>query len=68
MTIALDGAAKVASSAKLITLSAKTPGATNTLWEPKKIVPVEGTFKKASGKFTYTVPAYSIQILELETK
>ena len=68
MTIALDGASKVAPAAKLITLSAKTPGATNSITEPTKIVPVEGTFRKASGKFTYTVPAYSIQILELETR
>ena len=68
MTIALDGATKVAPTAKLVTLSAKTLGATNTITTPTKIVPVDGTFKKASGKFTYTIPGYSIQILELETK
>jgi alpha-N-arabinofuranosidase len=68
MTIALDGASHVAPAAKLITLSARTLGATNTITEPTRIVPVDSTFKKASGKFTYTVPAYSIQILELETK
>jgi alpha-N-arabinofuranosidase len=68
MTIALDGATKVAPTAKLVTLSAKTLGATNTITTPTKIVPFDGTFKKASGKFTYTIPGYSIQILELETK
>ena len=68
MTITLDGATHVASAAKLISLTGKTLGETNTITEPTKIVPVEGTFKKASGKFTYTLPPYSIHVLELETK
>ncbi|RXH58715.1 alpha-L-arabinofuranosidase C-terminal domain-containing protein [Granulicella sibirica] len=68
MTINLTGAGKVASTAKLITLSGKTLGETNTLWEPTKIVPVETEFKKAGEKFTYTLPAYSIHVLELQTK
>ena len=51
-----------------MTLSAKTPGATNSITEPEKIVPVESRFSQAGTKFTYTLPPYSIHILELETK
>ena len=68
MTIALTGATHVSPTAKLITLSGKTPGETNTLTDPTRIVPVETTFHKAAATFTYTIPAYSIHILELATK
>ena len=68
MTIALDGAGHVGGTAKLVTLSGKTLGETNTLTEPTKIVPIETTFKKAGGTFSYTLPAYSIHVLDLSTK
>jgi alpha-N-arabinofuranosidase len=68
LTITLSGATHVAPTARLITLSGKTPGETNTITDPTHIVPAETTFHKAAATFTYTIPAYSIHILELETR
>jgi alpha-N-arabinofuranosidase len=66
--IDLQGVASVTSTAKLISMSAKTPAATNTIHTPTNIVPVESTISTAASHFTHTLPAYSIQILELKTK
>ena len=68
VTIDLQGATGVSKSAKLVTLSARTPAATNTILTPTSIVPVESTIATAASHFTHTVPAYSIQVLELKTK
>ena len=66
--IDLQGAAGVTKTAKLISLSAKTPAATNSIHTPTNIVPVESTIANAASHFTHNLPAYSIQILELKTK
>ncbi len=68
VTIDLQGAPTVSKAAKLISLSAKTPAATNSITAPNNIVPVESTIATASSHFTHTLPAYSIQIIELKTK
>ncbi len=64
LKITLDGAKDVKASAKLITLSAATTAATNTITDPKRVVPVESSIKVAQ-TITRTVPGYSIQVLEL---
>ena len=64
----LSGVADVAKSAKLISLSAKSMAATNTIQNPAAIVPVESTINNAGSKFSHEVPGYSIQIIELKTK
>ncbi|MFZ0663707.1 MAG: alpha-L-arabinofuranosidase C-terminal domain-containing protein [Acidobacteriaceae bacterium] len=64
----LDGAAKVDHIANVVTLSAKTTAATNSIDHPKTIIPVESRFERASGKFSYTLPPYSIQVLRLKVK
>ncbi len=61
--ISLAGA-NVKSSAKLISLSAGSTAATNSISDPKRVVPVESTVK-AGKEFTRTVPGYSVEILEL---
>ena len=66
--IKLGGAGSVDSSAKVITLSAKTTQDTNSITDPKRIVPVESTFHGVKDNFSYTVPAYAIQILEVKLK
>ncbi len=68
LIIRLNGAANVSKNGQVIDLSAKTTGATNTILEPTKIVPVESTIRDVAARFSYTVPAYSIQVLELETR
>jgi alpha-L-arabinofuranosidase len=68
VSILLDSANSVNKIARVVTLSAKTPTATNSIDHPKNIVPVESLFKRASGKFTYTLPPYSIQVLRLKAE
>jgi alpha-N-arabinofuranosidase len=64
--ISLAGA-NVKGSAKLISLSAATTAATNSIADPKRVVPVESTVK-AGKEFTRTLPGYSVEVLELGVK
>ena len=66
--INLTGADRLASDARLISLSAKSPDATNSISEPTNIVPVETQLKNAGPSFRHTVPPYSVQVLELRQK
>ena len=63
--IALEGAAHVAPSATLITLSGKTPNASNTIRDPHAIVPVKRDVSISGVKFDQTFAPWSINVLEL---
>jgi len=65
VAIALDGISAIKGPAKLITMSGKSPNATNTLQNPQAIKPVERTFSQASPKFDHTFDPYSINVIEL---
>ena len=65
--ITLDGAKDVKGSAKLIRLSAGTTAATNSISDPRRVVPVESS-AKVGKEFTRTVPGYSVEVLELDVK
>jgi len=65
LEIALDGAAQVKHDAKLITLSGKTPNATNSIRHPDAIVPVERRIEVAGPKFKESFAPYSINVLEI---
>jgi len=64
--IDLGGAKRVHAKATLTTLSGKSTQATNSITDPKRIVPVVTTIDNAAATFTHTVPRYAIQILNLE--
>ncbi|MGC1361317.1 MAG: alpha-L-arabinofuranosidase C-terminal domain-containing protein, partial [Silvibacterium sp.] len=66
VSIMLDGAIIVAKVADVVTLSAKTLAATNSIDHPKNIIPIESRFDGVSGQFTYAIPSYSIQVLRLQ--
>lgn len=66
--ISLDGAMDVKGSARLVRLSAATTAATNSINDPKRVVPVESTVKGVGKEFTRTVPGYSIDVLEMEAQ
>jgi len=68
LTISLDGVTTVKPTAKLVQLSAATTAATNTITDPKRVVPVESVVTGVSKQFTRTVPGYSIQVLEIAAK
>jgi alpha-N-arabinofuranosidase len=55
--------AKVAATAKLVSLSAHNTQETNSIDDPNRIVPVETTLRDASNHFKHTLPPYSIQVV-----
>ncbi len=67
VAVTLDGAKSIDKLATVVALSAKTPAATNSIEHPNNIHPVESGFKSAGRNFIYTVPPYSIQVLQLKT-
>jgi alpha-N-arabinofuranosidase len=65
IAIDLAGAGKVGRSATLTTMSGKTPNATNSITDPKAVVPVSQTVSVAGPNFTHTFAPYSVNVLEL---
>ncbi len=65
LQISLSGAETVKRRATLITLSGKTPNATNSIQSPKDVVPVERAIEIAGPNFDQNFAPYSINVLEL---
>jgi alpha-N-arabinofuranosidase len=65
LNIALDGVASVGRDTTLISLSGKTPNATNSISHPDAVVPIEHRIKVAGAKFKQSFAPYSINVLEL---
>jgi alpha-N-arabinofuranosidase len=65
MTIALNGVAKVERQVKLVTLSGKSPNATNTIANPEAIVPVERGITVDGPTFEQSFAPFSINVLEI---
>jgi alpha-N-arabinofuranosidase len=65
LSISLNGVAKVERAAKLVTLSGESPNATNTIANPKAIVPVEHAITVAGPNFEQSFAPYSINVLEI---
>ncbi len=68
LDIQLGGAKSVGASARVISLSSKTTQDTNTITDPKHIVPEQMTISGVKDSFKYTVPKYAIQVLEIKLK
>jgi len=68
LTLTLRGLGASAGTARVSTLHGNTVWATNTITEPQRIVPKSSTLKISGEHMPYVVPAYSIQVLELELK
>jgi alpha-L-arabinofuranosidase len=60
------GGTKLAVTAKLVTLSAPDPRATNTIDHPDQLVLVETRLQNVSSKVHHVMPPYSIQAIEFE--
>jgi alpha-L-arabinofuranosidase len=65
LNIALHGIPSVAREAKLITLSGKSPNATNSITNPEAVVPVEHQIQIAGPTIEHRFAPYSINVLEL---
>jgi alpha-L-arabinofuranosidase len=66
--IEMTGASNVANAATVESLTGATQAETNNISSPTRIVPVQTTIKGVGAKFSHTVPAYSVQVLELQAK
>ena len=62
---ALDGVSGVKRQANLITMSGKSPNATNTITRPDSIKPVERIIQVAGPKFEYAFVPYSVNVVEV---
>jgi alpha-L-arabinofuranosidase len=65
VNIELPGA-KLAPTAKLVTLTAHDTQATNTIDHPDQVVPVESTIHGVSNHLHHTMPGNSIQVIEFK--
>ena len=68
MEIQLHGANGVGPTAKVIRLSGHTMEETNSLADPNRIVPVESRMTGVSEDFYPTIPAYTIQVMEISLR
>ena len=66
VTIQLTGAPHVRSIATVTTLSGKTTQETNSITEPRRIVPAVSHRPIPGATFTQNMPKYSIQVIEVE--
>ena len=57
-----------AADAKLVRLSAPDTQTTNSIDDPRHIVPIESTMRNVSSEFPLTLPAYSIQVLQIDLR
>jgi alpha-N-arabinofuranosidase len=66
--IDLKGVGHVASTAKVERLHAMSPVDTNTITDPKHIVPVATSLPVAGDKAKYTLGGYTFEVIEFDTK
>jgi alpha-N-arabinofuranosidase len=64
----LNGVTDVKSEARLTTLRGNTPEETNSIGDPGRILPVVSTIHNAGTSFEHTMPPYSIQLFDVETR
>jgi alpha-L-arabinofuranosidase len=64
----MTGAANAENTGTLVSLSGSNPAQTNSISAPVRIVPVKTPLKNTGAKFSHAVPAYSIQVIELQAK
>jgi alpha-N-arabinofuranosidase len=66
--IAITGVGSVARDGEAVVMKADAADATNTITDPKKVVPVTEKVSGLSTNFTRDFPAWSITVLELQAK
>ncbi len=65
LKIEINGVTSLASSASAITLAGNLEDS-NTITQPRNIVPVTTTVRGVKSGFTYTLPPHSIVVLKLK--
>jgi len=64
--IIVSGVSSVASTGRLISMSGSGPEDTNSITDPKKIIPVATDATGMSTDFTHTFAPFSVNVLELK--
>jgi alpha-N-arabinofuranosidase len=67
LSVAIDGVSSLASTATAITLAAN-PDDSNSISQPKQVVPVTKTIRGVKPRFSYTLPPNSIVVLKLKAR
>ncbi|MFI5140296.1 MAG: alpha-N-arabinofuranosidase, partial [Sphingobacteriales bacterium] len=65
--IDLNGAGKLSPEGTLVVIKGDKPEDTNTISDPKKIVPVTSKISGINKKFTRIFDAYSVSVLQINT-
>jgi alpha-N-arabinofuranosidase len=68
LNLALNGLGAASRTARIQTLKANTTWATNTITQPERIVPVKSTTSIQGERLRHVMPAYSIQVVEVDLK
>jgi alpha-N-arabinofuranosidase len=68
LRVEFSGLASVDAKGQAVTLSAGSPGDTNSITEPTKIVPVTSSVDGLGTSFTRTFPPYSLTVLQMKAK
>jgi alpha-N-arabinofuranosidase len=68
VTITLNGLGAASRTARVTTLHGNTIWATNTVKDPKRIVPLNSTLNIKGERVPYVAPAYSIQVVEIDLR
>jgi alpha-L-arabinofuranosidase len=68
LALTLAGLGTGTRTARIQTLHAESNSATNTIHDPERIVPVRSTLPVNGERIPFSVPAYSIQVIELDRK
>lgn len=68
VTMDMKGIDKVSGNGTLVVLKGTKPEDTNTIDEPKKIIPVTSKIKGVNKTFTRIFDAYSVNVLQIQTK
>jgi alpha-N-arabinofuranosidase len=68
LRLEIKGAGSVASEGESVIMKADSPADTNSLAEPRKIVPVPARESGFGARFTRTLAPYSINILKISTR
>ena len=55
-----------AAEAKLVRISAPDTQTTNSIADPKRIIPIESALHNVSSNFSVTLPPYSIQVIQID--
>jgi alpha-N-arabinofuranosidase len=66
--IAIQGAASVNASGQATVMAASDPEETNSITEPKKLMPVTSQAEGLGNSFNRDFPAHSISVLEIKSK